>query len=191
MDTHRAMKSKTKFKCGDTRADGYRFWGYYSSTSKSGVKRTLEKWASPSVYLKRKKSSAESSKKSKLKNPDKYKSQAKRWKQKNPEKTQNNRLKSRFGISIHDYNKKLVEQKKVCAICRKLCGLGRNLAVDHCHASGKIRGLLCSKCNLGLGLFKDDTILLATAKKYLEKHKKSPCGKQKKSPLKSQARSGR
>jgi hypothetical protein len=43
------------------------------------------------------------------------------------------------------------------------------VAVDHCHTTGKIRGLLCNGCNKGLGLFLDSTKLLQNAKEYLEK----------------------
>jgi hypothetical protein len=185
MATRKKTKSNEKPKYGDTRADGFRFCGHYYRTSKSGVRKRFENWASPSSFLKIRKSSAESSRKNKLKNSKKNKDQAKRWRMLNPEKCKNARLQKKFGISIDEYNKKLAKQKKVCAICSKSCSLGKNLAVDHCHASGVIRGLLCSKCNLGLGLFKDDIILLDTAKKYLSKYRKSLCEKQKKSPSKS------
>ena len=185
MATRKKTKSNERRKYGETRADGYRFCGYYYRTSKLGVRKRFEKWSSPSSFSKIRKNSAESSKKNKLKNPKKNGDQAKRWRQLNPEKCKNSRLQKKFGISIDEYNKKLAKQKRVCAICSKSCSFGKNLAVDHCHASGVIRGLLCSKCNLGLGLFKDDIILLATAKKYLAKYKKPLCEKPKKSPSKS------
>ena len=53
-----------------------------------------------------------------------------------------------------------------CDICSAAPGK-RNFALDHDHASGKLRGLLCSSCNTALGLFKDDELLLAKAIKYL------------------------
>lgn len=60
----------------------------------------------------------------------------------------------------------LASQDGVCAICGT-APAGQALALDHCHDTGKIRGLLCKHCNLGLGLFKDDTTLLTKAREYL------------------------
>jgi hypothetical protein len=65
------------------------------------------------------------------------------------------------------------QQDNRCAICRKpetskhQSGTIRKLAVDHCHETGKLRGLLCTKCNTGLGLFNDDWLLLDNAIEYL------------------------
>lgn len=52
--------------------------------------------------------------------------------------------------------------------CCEICGSTRFLTVDHSHATGKVRGVLCRRCNLGVGYFKDDVGLLKLAKKYLE-----------------------
>lgn len=81
-------------------------------------------------------------------------------------------LKKRFGISRKDYESMLGAQDGVCAICGnpevvKIRGELLGLAVDHCHATGKIRGLLCSSCNTAIGLMKDDVNLLNSAIKYL------------------------
>jgi len=78
-----------------------------------------------------------------------------------------------FGISLEQYNATLKQQKGVCAICRKKCKSGRRLAVDHCHKTGMNRGLLCSKCNRGLGLFNDSPKLLLAAIKYLRRESPS------------------
>ena len=60
---------------------------------------------------------------------------------------------------------------KGCNICKKALSFGKaNYAVDHNHNTGEIRGVLCNKCNLGLGHFKDDITLLEKAKNYLEKY---------------------
>lgn len=78
-------------------------------------------------------------------------------------------LKRRYNITEDFYNDLLVNQNNVCAICKKECSTGRSLAVDHCHSTNVIRGLLCSNCNVGLGKFKDDIDLLKGAIKYLER----------------------
>jgi len=81
-----------------------------------------------------------------------------------------NRIKSRFGISQEQYDRILAAQGGVCAICG---GSGkslrfRRLVVDHCHATGRIRGLLCSRCNRGLGYFDDDVARFKSAIVYLK-----------------------
>lgn len=59
-----------------------------------------------------------------------------------------------------------------CAICggNDFERIGRVLSVDHDHKTGKVRGLLCLTCNSGLGIFKDDPVLLKKASSYLEEH---------------------
>lgn len=61
-------------------------------------------------------------------------------------------LKPRYGITIDEYDALLLSQGEVCAICQKLPQTSRilKLAVDHDHATGEIRGLLCQRCNMGL-----------------------------------------
>lgn len=71
-----------------------------------------------------------------------------------------------FGIGIAEYEQMLHEQNGKCAICGQE-DEHFNLAVDHCHSKGQVRGLLCSQCNRGLGLFKDSPDLLAKAAEYL------------------------
>ena len=77
-----------------------------------------------------------------------------------------NNFKFKYGITLEQYHELLKIQNNVCAICLKP-DKSKNLAVDHCHQSNKIRGLLCSKCNRALGYFHDDPILLTKAADYL------------------------
>lgn len=80
-------------------------------------------------------------------------------------------LQKNFGLTIDDYNQILKKQNGVCAICfkksEKAKGRWGKLYVDHCHKTGKIRGLLCNRCNLGLGHFEDSPELLFSATNYL------------------------
>lgn len=83
-------------------------------------------------------------------------------------------LKKRFGISLEEYNNLLDSQSSLCAICLKpetksRDGVIMSLAVDHCHKTKTIRGLLCNSCNLGLGKFFDDPNALQTAVSYLRR----------------------
>lgn len=61
-----------------------------------------------------------------------------------------------------------------CLICFKKETMNKAHAVDHCHVTGKIRGILCYKCNIGLGYFNEDIELLNSALKYLVQHKLNP-----------------
>lgn len=88
-----------------------------------------------------------------------------------------NEVKSRYGITFQQFESMLAEQDGKCAICgQPETSIGRggklmSLSVDHCHKEGKVRSLLCGKCNTGLGAFKDSISLLRTATAYLELHK--------------------
>ena len=86
------------------------------------------------------------------------------WGQKSGKKF-SNRLKSRYGITLDDYELLLEEQNNRCAICRR----DKKLNVDHCHNSLAVRGLLCYSCNSGLGLFADNIVLMKQAIEYLER----------------------
>lgn len=70
-----------------------------------------------------------------------------------------------------EYERMFVAQGNVCKICGNACTTNRRLAVDHDHETGKVRGLLCHRCNRGLGFFCDDTGLLLKAFTYLSAHK--------------------
>jgi hypothetical protein len=72
---------------------------------------------------------------------------------------------ARYGLSPEEYREMLRQQGGVCAICRKP---GRALEIDHCHATNVVRGLLCRKCNSGLGQFDDDPDALRAAAAYVE-----------------------
>lgn len=69
------------------------------------------------------------------------------------------------GITIEDFGRLLVKQKDACAICKKECK--KRLSIDHCHKTGRVRGLLCQKCNFALGLLNDDKKLIKRMLKYL------------------------
>jgi hypothetical protein len=76
----------------------------------------------------------------------------------------------RFGLSANEYRGMLAQQGGVCAICCQFCSARKHLAVDHCHKTGKVRGLLCNSCNTGLGMLQDSARLLAAAQAYLAGH---------------------
>lgn len=81
-------------------------------------------------------------------------------------------LRDLYGITIEDYERMFTEQAGRCAICGTHdfgAKHAKHFPVDHCHTTGRVRGLLCHSCNLGLGQFKDDPARLVSAIEYLKK----------------------
>ena len=78
-------------------------------------------------------------------------------------------LKRLYGMSPADYDGLLAKQDGMCAICGTPSE--ETLCVDHCHATGIIRGLLCRKCNTGLGCYEDDPATMITSLAYLGRSK--------------------
>lgn len=96
-----------------------------------------------------------------------------KWHKENPERVKelNKRsgLRKNYGITLEYYNEMKESQNHMC----KICGTDSpnnhgQFCVDHCHETGKIRGLLCDICNRGLGYFKDNVNFLESAAKYLK-----------------------
>jgi len=79
--------------------------------------------------------------------------------------------KHRYGITLEEYEEKLVQQQNQCSICGiGLQNTGPLTHLDHCHSSGKLRDFLCTNCNRGLGSFMDNTMFLQNAIDYLNRH---------------------
>ena len=79
-------------------------------------------------------------------------------------------LKSTYGLVSDDIVAMWEKQGGRCPICKRAIArqYGAGNHVDHCHTTGNIRGLLCSRCNVGLGMFKDDVDMLRRAARYIE-----------------------
>lgn len=78
-------------------------------------------------------------------------------------------LKNRYGLEHETYLELLSSQGGGCAICGSIKTANKmSLAVDHCHKSGRIRGILCDSCNVGISRFKDDPSKLLAAIEYLK-----------------------
>jgi hypothetical protein len=107
---------------------------------------------------------------------DYYSVRAKELYKQNPRKADDARLKRLYGISIAQYNEMLEEQNNVCAVCLKpetsthKNGTIKQLSVDHCHKTNKIRGLLCDACNRAEGFLRSDVDLIRKLADYVEKH---------------------
>lgn len=80
-------------------------------------------------------------------------------------------LKNTYGIASEEFDRMLEEQGGVCWICHKgPSGRFKHLCVDHCHTTGKVRGLLCHACNKSLGFLEDDPARFKRLIDYLEVH---------------------
>lgn len=108
-------------------------------------------------------------------NKEKVNSMNKLWRDTHPRNKKKHMLKYLYGMTIEDYEHLLYSQDGVCAICGKPetelhnDGGSKSLTVDHNHKTGKVRGLLCGRCNRVLGLLNDDYELLKSCLDYLEK----------------------
>ncbi len=110
--------------------------------------------------------------------PEKRKAEKKRYNEKNKEKVKlwckksrlKNRLKSIYKITKEEYDIMLIQQNGKCYICEEedINTRNKKLVVDHDHNTGKVRGLLCYSCNIGLGFFHDNIEHLSNAIKYLK-----------------------
>jgi hypothetical protein len=99
--------------------------------------------------------------------------QSKKFRQEQPEKARaiqrNSYLKWQYGMTSAEYDVKLASQGGGCYICEKTPQEeGQMLAVDHDHGTGKIRGILCQRCNTTLGRFQEDPKLLRKVANYIE-----------------------
>lgn len=97
-----------------------------------------------------------------------------RWRASNPDKLQVQRQKapiykvqSLYNVTSAQIDEMLAAQNRTCKICGGDNGPAKRLAVDHCHTTGKVRGLLCDRCNHGLGHFRDNPGTLSAAIAYL------------------------
>jgi hypothetical protein len=90
---------------------------------------------------------------------------------KNPVAARDAVLRRKYGLSADDWHDLLVAQRGACAICGTTTAGGPGFHVDHCHTTGKIRGLLCGPCNTGIGQLKDDPDVIRAAAAYVERHR--------------------
>lgn len=113
-----------------------------------------------------------------LANPgeERAKASARYWAQKTQHNanSRKNHLRRTFGLTLEQYDKMLADQNGGCAICAAPPSRGRSLAVDHHHESGKVRALLCDRCNRLIGLAEENWTLLSDAASYVCGHNTRP-----------------
>lgn len=123
------------------------------------------------MKTKRQQQQHEASNRYREKNREKINARQKKWREDNKEKfavmKKRSILKNTYGITLEEYDAILKTQKGGCAICKVKAKI---LCVDHCHKTGKVRGLLCQLCNRSIGMMKDDISILESAIVYLKSH---------------------
>lgn len=106
---------------------------------------------------------------------DCYKDYQRKWRMNNPKAHVAYDLKQ-YGITVSEYDKRVELQLGGCAICKQPCESGQRLAVDHNHSNNQIRDLLCKRCNVIIGLCKEDDGLLFDIIDYLKRHQLRKAG---------------
>jgi hypothetical protein len=105
------------------------------------------------------------------KHKDRIDQRAKDWYENNKERHVHNALLRKYGVTLEQYNLLRAQQDFCCAICNDHeDSVGKKMFVDHDHVTGKIRKLLCTKCNVGIGMLKDNPDIMERAAKYLRDH---------------------
>lgn len=103
-----------------------------------------------------------------INNKDRIKAYRKQYVLKNPRKQKEIDLRP-YGLTLNDFDNMLLIQKNKCPICIRPFTEKRKPYVDHCHLIGKVRGLLCNRCNLMLGVIKEEISFLNRMIKYIKK----------------------
>lgn len=118
------------------------------------------------------------SKRSRIRHPENQRQSYKKWASKQSseyhrKRVRKSNLKLSYNLTEEDYNSMLLAQSNGCAICgtNTPTGKWKVFAVDHCHITGEVRGLLCNECNRGMGLLGDSEERLRQAADYLKAHK--------------------
>jgi hypothetical protein len=106
-------------------------------------------------------------KKWKSEHKEEYREYNRKWVSNNRDKQKASNLKHKYDMKLSEFNLMRELQGDRCIVCD--AGFTTSPCVDHCHVTGKVRGLLCATCNLMLGYAQDDPSILRRAAEYLEK----------------------
>lgn len=124
----------------------------------------LRYWANREVLLKK---SRDRARKVRKESPEKVRKKLYSWRSKNPAKTylikRRSLVKRKYGLTLEQVEQMRSTQKGVCRICLQQ----KPLCVDHCHKTGRVRGLLCNRCNRAIGLLNDDFSTLIRAANHV------------------------
>ena len=105
-------------------------------------------------------------------NREKCKAASQRSRERNPRAGVDLHLRNTYGVTLEEYEEAVAAQGGLCAICHEPPnGRVKKLVVDHDHHTGKLRALLCDRCNRAIGFFHEDPLVMENAVAYLNKYK--------------------
>ena len=109
-----------------------------------------------------------------LKNREKVIARSKKWAEENKERKQqivrSSHIKRKYGITLEQEQEIKNAQNNQCPICKSGLGEGHKTHIDHCHTTGRVRGILCHACNVLLGHARESVDILQSAQAYLKKY---------------------
>jgi hypothetical protein len=136
---------------------------YYKAHKEEIRERLRRKWETDPAYRQKRIAAAQA-----YREAHKEELSGRRGRRRDPMGRRKHRLRCIYGISLEEYDAMLDRQGGVCAICKRKPDEGKALFVDHCHVTGRVRGLLCGKCNSVLAFGNDDPDILRAAIAYLQ-----------------------
>lgn len=161
------MPKKESFKTDEAYQKALEASRKWKRENREKVRATARKWDEENKE-KKKRSKAEWD----AKNPEARQRHMEKLKRERPEYFKEKHLQYQYGMSADQYASMVIDQNNSCATCGKPAEEThrKRLFVDHCHKTGKIRGLLCQQCNTALGMVDDDVQRLSSLISYLIEH---------------------
>lgn len=156
--------NKERLKAANRR---YHSEGKRARPVKSAAQKETVSQSNRSYYISNRSRLLEKSRQYHKNNPD----VRSKWERSNSQLRSEQAASRKYGISTEEVRRLRTANGGVCECCGIAPPIGSYHAIDHCHATGAIRGLLCRDCNLGIGLFKDSPELLRAAAAYIERFK--------------------
>ena len=111
-----------------------------------------------------------------MENYQKRKDTDRAFRREHPELFWAQRIRNKYGLTVEAYSVALESQNGLCAICGDPPEKGKRLRVDHHHQAGAVRGLLCDRCNTGIGLLRDDPDIIEAAMNYVKRFERIRIG---------------
>jgi hypothetical protein len=136
----------------------------YATLEEKSAARRQQKLEAMKRYRERNKEALrEKSKAYRLINREVCIERTKKWQRENPSKAKDMVYRRKYGITLAEYEAMVAQRDGKCDICSEK----KQLVVDHCHDDGCVRGLLCDRCNVGIGCLSDDPDRLIAAASYI------------------------